>query len=95
MKVYKIQHRKTGLFSKGGTSVDSDGRYGWNKTGKIWDTLGKLRSHITTHLPTSYRRGSNMSDWQVVAYDLTVSEVQGIHEVVVPEKIIQVLSARG
>lgn len=36
-----------------------------------------------------------MSDWQVVAYDLTVSEVQGIHEVVVPEKIIQVLSARG
>lgn len=95
MKVYKIQHRKTGLFSKGGTSVDSNGRYGWNKTGKIWDTIGKLRSHITTHLPNSYRRGTNMSEWQVITYDLTVSNVQGIHEIVVPEKIIQVLSSQG
>lgn len=93
MKVYKIQHKKTLLFSKGGTSLDGNGRYGWNETGKIWKTVGTLRSHITTHLPNSYRQGTNMGDWQVITYDLTVNSVQDIHEIVTPEKIIKVLTS--
>ena len=95
MKVYKILHRKTGLYSRGGTSVHGDGRFGWSKNGKIWDTIGKLRSHITSHLPNSYRKGTNMSDWQVVTYDLAVNSVNEIHEVVSSEKIIQVLTSNN
>ena len=93
MIVYRILHNKTGLYSKGGTSVSSDGRFGWSKTGKIWDTMSKLRAHITSHLPNSYRSGTNMSDWRVVAYNLNVESVKEIHEIVTPEKIIKALTS--
>jgi len=93
MIIYKILHQKTGLYSKGGTSVHGDGRFGWSKSGKIWDTLGKLRSHITSHLPNSYRNGTNMSDWRIVSYRLEVDSVSEVHEIVTPEKIIKVLTS--
>jgi hypothetical protein len=93
MIVYKIQHARTHLFSKGGMRVNPDGHYGWSKNGKIWGTLGKLRAHITSHLPKSGERGTDMSEWRIISYQLSVKDIQGVHEVVTPDKILKVLSS--
>ena len=89
--IYKIRHKVTGKFSKGGYYVSADGTYGWtDKGGKIWDTIGKLRSHITVHMDR-YSGGTDMSEWEVLEYKLTAANVQGIHEVIDPKKIINLL----
>lgn len=36
-----------------------------------------------------------MSDWRVVSYRLEVEKVNEVHEVVTPEKILQVLSVKS
>jgi hypothetical protein len=38
--MYKIRHKETGLFSKGGTDVR------WSKKGKIWAAKGHLSNHL-------------------------------------------------
>jgi hypothetical protein len=38
--MYKIRHRKTGLFAKGGQRVS------WSKKGKIWSERGHLSNHF-------------------------------------------------
>lgn len=90
---YKIRHRKTGRWSKGGVYVNATGDNGqWvEKGGKTWDTLGKLRAHITTHLPGSYDRGTDMSDWEVVEYKMVYQDAKSIHEMIDPKKLVQML----
>jgi hypothetical protein len=89
---YKIRHKKTGLFSKGGVYVDADGIYGWtDRGGKTWDTIGKLRAHITSHIGKSYRPGTDMSDWEVVLYECTVKETKYIHEMIDPKKLMNMI----
>lgn len=41
MKIYKIRHMQTGLYSAGGSYSPR-----WTKRGKTWNTLGHLKSHI-------------------------------------------------
>lgn len=92
---YKIRHKKNGRFSKGGAYVSGDGSgYLWvEKGGKTWDTLGKLRAHITSHM-SKYAgdTGTDMSDWEVVEYRMVYHEAKGIHEIVKPEKLIKLLT---
>lgn len=89
---YKIRHKKTGLFSKGGVYVNAEGNnIFWNKNGKTWDNIGTLRSHITAHLPSSYGKGTDMTDWEVVEFKCVPTDIKPIHEIVKPEKIIQLL----
>lgn len=95
MVYYKIKHRVTGLYSKGGGYVSANGTgYTWSKTGKTWDTLGKLRAHITSHLPKNIygKEGTDMRDWQVVEYAVTVQSVKGIKDVIDPKKLLELLS---
>ena len=93
MTFYKIRHKKTGKFSKGGVYVDGAGQGGhWvDKGGKTWDTIGKLRAHITSHTGNSYRSGTDMSDWEVLEYQCTVKEIKPIHEVIDPKKLLQMI----
>lgn len=89
---YKIRHKRTGLYSKGGTYVNADGNNSfWTKNGKTWDSIGKLRAHITSHLGDEYSPGTNMSDWEVHEYNCAPTSVKDIHEIVKPEKLIQLL----
>lgn len=39
--VYRIRHKETGLFSKGGT------RLTFTKQGKVWTKLAYVKSHLT------------------------------------------------
>ena len=89
---YKIRHKKTNRYSKGGVYVPGDGTGSlWvEKGGKTWDTLGKLRAHITSHM-NMYGGGTDMTDWQVIEYHSVVKEVKDIHEVVTPDKIMKIL----
>lgn len=47
IRLYKIRHKETGLFSVGG------GTPSWTKLGKTWSSLGTLRSHIALYLVSS------------------------------------------
>lgn len=88
---YKIRHKKNGRYSKGGVYVPGDGSGTlWvEKGGKTWDTIGKLRAHITSHM-NSYHT-TDMSDWEVVEYKSVPTAVKPIHEIVKPEKLVQLL----
>ncbi len=60
---------------------------------KSWNTLGTLRSHITSHMPKyNWQRSTDMSDWEVVEFQLEVKAVKPIHEMVDPRKLIKILT---
>lgn len=90
---FKIRHKKTGRFSKGGAYVDADGvnMYWTERGGKTWDTIGKLRAHITSHMDRHFG-ATDMSNWEVIEYKCVPTSVKAIHEIVRPEKLIKLLS---
>ena len=90
---YKIRHKKTGRYSKGGVYVNADGdnSYWSEKGGKTWDTLGKLRSHITTHMDRQYG-ATDMTNWEVIEYKCVPTDVKQIHEVISKEKLVKLLT---
>lgn len=82
---YKIRNKNNPeLFRK------ADGT--WNKSGKVYDTLGKLRATITNKL-NSYSEYSRRSteDWEIVEYEVVVKEVKQLHEVIKPERLVDLL----
>ena len=88
---YKIRHKKTGLYSKGGVYVNAEGtNMFWNKSGKTWDKLGTLRAHITSHMG-KYSGSTDMTDWEVVEFKCVPTSVKDIHEVVNPKKLVELL----
>lgn len=85
MTYYKIRSRShPELFRK------SDGT--WSATGKVYDTLGKLRAVITQRLNTrSEHLRSKLDDWEIVEYEVRVKAVKQLHEVVRPEQVFDIL----
>ena len=78
---YKIRNKNNPeLFRK------ADGT--WNTSGKVYDTLGKVRSIITQHMNSTsdYHRGK-IQDWEFVEYEVTVKEVRQLIDIVKPEKV--------
>ena len=68
----------------------SDGS--WNKSGKVYDTLGKLRATITMNMNSysDYAR-EKVKDWEIVEFEVRVKEVKQLHEIVKPEKVWDLL----
>jgi hypothetical protein len=89
---YKIRHKKTARWSKGGVYVPGNGHGSlWvEQGGKAWDTLGKLRAHITSHMG-KYTNATDMSDWEVVEFQCTIKEVKDIHEMIDPKKLMAMI----
>lgn len=82
---YKIRSKKNPeLFRK------ADGS--WNSSGKVYDTLGKLRATITNKMNSysDYSR-QEVQDWEFVEYEVTVKEVKQLIDVVKPEKVWNLL----
>lgn len=68
----------------------SDGT--WNGAGKVYDTLGKLRSVITQHLNSQnnwYRR--QVEDWEFVEYEVREREVKQLIDVMDKKKVWEML----
>jgi hypothetical protein len=85
MIYYKIRSKTNpDLFRK------ADGS--WNKSGKVYDTLGKLRSTITLNMNShsSYVR-EKVGDWEIVEYEVRVKEVKHLADVIDPKKIFELL----
>jgi hypothetical protein len=85
MIFYKIRNKNNPeMFRK------SDGT--WNKSGKLYDTLGKLRTAITLTMNSysSYHR-SQVLNWEIVEYQVTTSQVKQLEEIVDPAKVWEML----
>lgn len=81
--LFKIRHKATGLYSKGGSNVSLDGQgYGWGKDGKVWQGMGPLKIHLSQYLPKhnpyydSGKFGRNigniLSDWEIIRIKMVV-----------------------
>lgn len=85
MIYYKIRNKsKPTLFHKGGIYEN------WSKTGKIWPSLGQLRSMITMNL--NEFNPADISNWEIVEYEVTEKAVKSVHEVVSQKKLIEMLT---
>lgn len=64
----------------------------WNKSGKVYDTLGKLRATITNKMNSYYDnvRGE-IQDWEIVEFEVRVREVKQLVDVVDPKKVWDLL----
>lgn len=62
----------------------------WNRNGKVYDTLGKLRAVITYHLNSDYLR-DRIHDWEIVEYEVLVRAVRRVDEVIDPKKLFDLL----
>ena len=82
---YKIRSKKNPeLFRK------ADGS--WNSSGKVYDTLGKLRSLITSRMnSTSDYHRQQLHDWEFVEYEVTVKEVRQLIDIIDKKKIWEML----
>jgi hypothetical protein len=64
----------------------------WNTSGKVYDTLGKLRAIITQHMnSTSEYYREKIQDWEFVEYEVCVKEVRQLIDVVDKKKIFELL----
>lgn len=64
----------------------------WNQSGKVYDTLGKLRATITSNMNSysDYTR-DKVKDWEVVEFEVRVKEVKQLIDVVDPKKVWDLL----
>jgi len=82
---YKIRSKKNPeLFRK------ADGS--WNTSGKVYDTLGKLRATITMNMNSysEYHR-DKVKDWEIVEFEVRVKEVKQLVDVIDPKKVWEML----
>ena len=64
----------------------------WNRSGKVYDTLGKLRSTITLHMNSYYdSQREKLQDWEIVEFEVTVKEVKQLIDIVDPKKVWELL----
>lgn len=85
MIVYKIRNKnKPELFLKGTPTYNS-----WDKDGRIFQTLGKLRSFLTNTLKNKH---INVGVWEVVELELVELSAKGVHEMIKPEQLVKMLT---
>ena len=64
----------------------------WNSSGKVYDTLGKLRSVITMHMNShsEYYR-NQLQEWEFVEYEVREREIKQLVDVVDKKKVWEML----
>lgn len=65
IKVYKIRHRDTGLWSKGGSAPT------FNKVGKTWSNIGHVKSHLSGMYKVDI---DEISKWEIVEFVMKPEE---------------------
>jgi hypothetical protein len=81
---YKIRSKSNpDLFIKGTPTYHS-----FDKDGRAFMSIGKLRTFLTTVLNNEYRR-KNIGDWEIVEIEMRVKDVKELLDVIKPEKMMQ------
>ena len=62
----------------------------WSTKGKTFDTLGKLRSFLTRCMHDDYML-KTMHEFEIVELEVRVHNIKEVHEIVKPEKIVELL----
>ena len=97
MIMYKIRKKDDpDLFVKGTPVYLS-----YDKTGRIFQSLGQLRSFLTSVMNTdglnnrygdkSSGHHNRVADWEVVELEMVVKDIKGVHEVITAKKIKELL----
>jgi hypothetical protein len=69
MKIFKIRNKVTGLYSTGGCSPR------WTKKGKIWTTIGHLKSHIRQLVGRKWSLPlKDIANWELVELEVIEQE---------------------
>lgn len=85
MIVYKIRSKRNPeKFLKGTPAYPS-----WDKDGRMFSTLGKLRTFITN----SIKCKRDLSNWDIIEFEMVERSTKGVHEIVKPEQLIKMLKA--
>ena len=71
----------------------------YDKTGRIFQSLGNLRSFLTGVMNADSRDNrygdkdnrNRIADWEVVELEMVVKEVKGVHEVISAKKLKEIL----
>lgn len=64
----------------------------WNKSGKVYDTLGKLRATITYNMNSSSdHTRKQVQDWEIVEFEVRVKEVKQLFDVIDPKRVWDLL----
>ena len=64
----------------------------WNNAGKVYDTLGKLRTVITLHMNSRNEWAhAELDNWEFVEYEVQVREVRQLIDVVDKKKVWDLL----
>jgi hypothetical protein len=85
--VYKIRNKTNPeLFLIGTPTYNS-----WDKSGRIFQTLGKLRSFLTNTLKHEHKT-KNIGVWEVVELELVELSAKDVHEMIKPEQLVKMLT---
>jgi hypothetical protein len=88
MIYYKIRLRSNNEMYVKGTPVYMS----HDKTGRIFQSLGQLRSFLTSVMSNYHRlKAADISDWEIVELEMVVKEVKGVHEVITAKKLMELL----
>lgn len=93
--MFKIRHKLTGKFSKGGADVDFDGldSQGWAvQAGKVWTKIGHVRNHI--NMVIEYRKKVPI-DWEIVEYETIIKKVDPVSDHVNMIKLLKAQTRHG
>lgn len=63
----------------------------YDKVGRIFPTIGQLRTFISSCLNGTDWKARKISEWEIVEVELTEKSVKGVHEIIKPEKLIELL----
>ncbi len=92
--MYKLRYKDNPeLFVKGTPAYLS-----YDKSGRIFQTLGQLRTFLTSVMSADDRinridksQRNRLSLWDVVEIEMVVTAVKGVHEVISPKKLVELL----
>ena len=86
MIVYKIRNKNNPELFLTGTPTYTN----WDKTGRMFQTIGKLRTFLTNTLKVQ-KPNKNIGDWEIVEIELVEKSVKDVHEMIKPEKLMEIL----
>ena len=67
----------------------------YDKTGRIFQSLGNLRTFLTGVMSADARSDQNrnrVADWEIVELEMVVKETKGVHEVIKVDKLLKLLT---